>query len=136
MLQWARVDFEIGVRTVPAGTLDFVEFGKPDDAKDRARRFLLSAEHAMAEGDYALAAERLIYARDADEPDPTIHRLMTVAFWQSRRHERGRAQRPRLGARRARSPGAAPLRSAPLRGHGTARAGRRGGRAGMRHQPA
>ncbi len=81
--QWARVDFEVGVRTVPAGTLDFVEFSKPDDAKDRARRFLLSAEHAMAEGDYALAAERLIYARDADEYDPTIHRLMTVAFWQA-----------------------------------------------------
>lgn len=83
MLQWARVDFEIGVRTVPAGTLDFVEFGKPDEAKDRARRFLLSAEHAMAEGDYSLAAERLIYARDADGTDPTIHRLMTVAFWQA-----------------------------------------------------
>lgn len=81
--QWARVDFEVGVRTVPAGTLDFVEFGQPDDAKDRARRFLLSAEHAMAEGDFELAAERLIYARDADEADPTIHRLMTVAFWQA-----------------------------------------------------
>lgn len=81
--QWARVDFEAGVRTVPAGTLDFVEFGKPDESKDRARRFLLSAEHAMAEGDFALAAERLIYARDADEYDPTIHRLMTVAFWQA-----------------------------------------------------
>lgn len=80
--QWARVDFELGVRTVPAGTLDFVEFGKPDDAKDRARRFLLSAEHAMAEGNYTLAAERLIFARDADGSDPTIHRLMTVAFWQ------------------------------------------------------
>lgn len=83
VLQWARVSFEIGVRTVPAGTLDFVEFGKPDDAKDRARRFLLSAEHAMAEGDFALAARRLIFARDADESDPTVHRLMTVAFWQS-----------------------------------------------------
>ncbi|MGH2905633.1 MAG: tetratricopeptide repeat protein [Solirubrobacterales bacterium] len=81
--QWARVAFEPGVRTVPAGTLDFVEFGKPDEAKDRARRFLLSAEHAMAEGDYELAAQRLIYARDADEHDPTIHRLMTVAFWQA-----------------------------------------------------
>jgi tetratricopeptide (TPR) repeat protein len=81
--QWARVDFELGVRTVPAGTLDFVEFNKPDDAKDRARRFLLSAEHAMAEGNFELAAERLIYARDADEQDPTIHRLMTVAFWQA-----------------------------------------------------
>ncbi|MBI4896837.1 MAG: hypothetical protein HY827_00530 [Actinobacteria bacterium] len=82
VLQWARVTFEMGVRTVPAGTLDFVEFGKPDDAQERARRFLLSAEHAMAEGDFALAARRLIFARDADEHDPTIHRLMTVAFWQ------------------------------------------------------
>lgn len=83
MQQWARVDFEIGVRTVPAGTLDFVEFGKPDDARERARRFLISAENAMAEGDFALAARRLIYARDADEQDPTIHRLMTVSFWQA-----------------------------------------------------
>lgn len=83
MQQWARVTFEVGVRTVPAGTLDFVEFGKPDDARERARRFLISAEHAMAEGDFALAARRLIYARDADEQDPTIHRLMTVAFWQA-----------------------------------------------------
>ncbi|MFY9469780.1 MAG: hypothetical protein WAP37_06670, partial [Solirubrobacterales bacterium] len=81
--QWARVNFEPGVRTVPAGTLDFVEFGKPDDSRERARRFLLSAEHAMAEGDYELAARRLIFARDADETDPTIHRLMTVAFWQA-----------------------------------------------------
>ena len=81
--QWARVAFEVGVRTVPAGTLDFVEFGKPDDARERARRFLLSAEHAMAEGDFRLAAQRLIYARDADESDPTIHRLMTVAYWQA-----------------------------------------------------
>ncbi|MFY9489116.1 MAG: J domain-containing protein [Solirubrobacterales bacterium] len=81
--QWARVDFENGVRTVPAGTLDFVEFGKPDDSRERARRFLLSAEHAMAEGNYELAARRLIFARDADETDPTIHRLMTVAFWQA-----------------------------------------------------
>jgi tetratricopeptide (TPR) repeat protein len=83
MQQWARVDFEMGVRTVPAGTLDFVEFGQPDDAKDRARRYLLSAEHAMAEGDFTLASQRLIYARDADEHDPTIHRLLTVAFWQA-----------------------------------------------------
>ncbi|MBK5230557.1 MAG: hypothetical protein JJE27_05210, partial [Thermoleophilia bacterium] len=83
VLQWARVSFEVGVRTVPAGTLDFVEFGKPDDALERSRRFLLSAEHAMAEGNYGLAARRLIFARDANESDPTIHRLMTVSFWQA-----------------------------------------------------
>jgi tetratricopeptide (TPR) repeat protein len=81
--QWARVDFEVGVRTVPAGTLDFVEFGKPDDGQERSRRFLLSAEHAMAEGNFALASRRLIFARDANDRDPTIHRLLTVSFWQS-----------------------------------------------------
>ncbi len=81
--QWARVTFEAGVRTVPAGTLDFVDFSKPDSSKERARRFLLSAEQAMVEAEYRLAAQRLIYARDADENDPTIHRLMTVAFWQA-----------------------------------------------------
>ncbi|MBJ7347549.1 MAG: hypothetical protein JHC87_03135, partial [Thermoleophilaceae bacterium] len=80
--QWARVTFEVGVRTVPAGTLDFVDFARPDSSKERARRFLLSAEHAMIEGDYELAAQRLIFARDADEDDPIIHRLLTVSFWQ------------------------------------------------------
>src|SRR5882762_11025566 len=28
--QWARVKFQIGVRTVPAGSLQFVDFSKPD----------------------------------------------------------------------------------------------------------
>ena len=30
--QWARVKFQPGVRTVPAGSLQFVDFSKPDPA--------------------------------------------------------------------------------------------------------
>src|SRR5246500_495744 len=33
--QWARVMFSVGVRTVPAGSLQFVDFSKPDPAADR-----------------------------------------------------------------------------------------------------
>ena len=33
--QWARVSFAVGVRTVPAGSLQFVDFSKPDPAADR-----------------------------------------------------------------------------------------------------
>jgi tetratricopeptide (TPR) repeat protein len=36
----------------------------------------------MAEGDYLLAAQRLIYARDADPRNVAVLRLMTLAFWQ------------------------------------------------------
>ena len=34
MQQWARVPFQVGVRTVPAGTLQFVDFSKPDPGAD------------------------------------------------------------------------------------------------------
>lgn len=81
--QWARVNFQIGVRTVPAGSLQFVDFSKPDDGHERVQRFMTAAQHAMAEGEYALAAQRLIYARDAEPNDPAVLRLMTLAFWQS-----------------------------------------------------
>jgi tetratricopeptide (TPR) repeat protein len=81
--QWARVRFQPGVRTVPADSLQFVDFSKPDPGADRVQRFMTAARHAMAEGDFALAAERLIYARDADPSDPSVLRLMTLAFWQA-----------------------------------------------------
>jgi tetratricopeptide (TPR) repeat protein len=80
--QWARVRFQVGVRTVPAGSLQFVDFATPDAGADRVQRFMTAARHAMAEGDYGLAAQRLIYARDADPRDPSVLRLMTLAFWQ------------------------------------------------------
>jgi tetratricopeptide (TPR) repeat protein len=81
--QWARVKFQPGVRTVPAGSLQFVDFSKPDPAADRVQRFVTAAQHAMAEGDPALAARRLIYARDAEPQNTSVLRLMTLAFWQS-----------------------------------------------------
>src|SRR4051812_40710129 len=81
--QWARVKFSPGVRTVPAGSLQFVDFSKPDPGAERVQRFMTAAQHALAEGDYPLAAKRLIYARDAEPGNPSVLRLMTLAFWQA-----------------------------------------------------
>src|SRR6188472_1619956 len=81
--QWARVKFSPGVRTVPAGSLQFVDFSKPDPGHERVQRFMTAAQHAMTEGDYELAAQRLIYARDAEPGNIAVLRLMTLAFWQS-----------------------------------------------------
>jgi tetratricopeptide (TPR) repeat protein len=82
--QWARVKFQVGVRTVPAGSLQFVDFSTPDHAADRVQRFVTAAQHAMAEGDYATAAQRLVYARNAEPENAMVLRLMTLAFWQAR----------------------------------------------------
>jgi Tetratricopeptide repeat len=79
--QWARVRFSHGIRTVPAGSLRFVDFSKPDPAEERVERFLIAAQRAMAEGEYELAAQRLIYARDAEPRNVPVLRLMTLAFW-------------------------------------------------------
>jgi tetratricopeptide (TPR) repeat protein len=81
--QWARVLFAVGVRTVPAGSLQFVDFSKPDPAADRVQRFMTAAQHALAEGDPEVAAQRLVYARDADPTNPMVLRLLTTAFWQA-----------------------------------------------------
>ena len=79
--QWARVKFSHGVRTVPAGSMKFVDFSKPDPAEERVERFLIAAQRAMAEEEYELAAQRLIYARDAEPRNIAVLRLMTLAFW-------------------------------------------------------
>jgi tetratricopeptide (TPR) repeat protein len=81
--QWARMQFAVGVRTVPAGSLQFVDFSTPDPAADRVQRFMIAAQHALAEGDPQLAAQRLIYARDAEPSNPIVLRLLTAAFWQA-----------------------------------------------------
>jgi tetratricopeptide (TPR) repeat protein len=81
--QWARVSFQIGIRTVPAGSLQFVDFSRPDPGAERVERFMTAARHALAEGDFKLAARRLVYARDADPRNAAVLRLMTIAFWQS-----------------------------------------------------
>jgi tetratricopeptide (TPR) repeat protein len=81
--QWARVSFQVGVRTIPAGSLQFVDFSTPDAAADRVERFMTAAQHALAEGDSTLAAQRLVYARDAEPDNPAVLRLLTAAFWQA-----------------------------------------------------
>src|SRR5919106_2569987 len=81
--QWARVSFNQGIRTVPAGSLQFVDFTRPDPGAERVERFMTAAKHALAEGDFALAARRLVYARDAEPHNAAVLRLMTLAFWQA-----------------------------------------------------
>jgi tetratricopeptide (TPR) repeat protein len=81
--QWARVSFQVGVRTVPAGSLQFVDFSKPDPGAERVERFMTAAKHALAEGDFKLAARRLVYARDAEPRNTAVLRLLTLAFWQA-----------------------------------------------------
>jgi hypothetical protein len=81
--QWARVKFQVGIRTVPAGSLQFVDFSKPDPGADRVQRFVTAAQHAMAEGDFDIAAKRLVYARDADPRNTEVLRLLMMAFWQA-----------------------------------------------------
>ena len=44
---------------------------------------MTAAKHALAEGDFKLAARRLVYARDADPRNTAVLRLMTLAFWQA-----------------------------------------------------
>src|SRR5947209_19227865 len=61
--QWARVMFSVGVRTIPAGSLQFVDFSKPDPAADRVQRFMPSSQHALAHGNAERDASRLGYAR-------------------------------------------------------------------------
>src|SRR5438094_4470047 len=79
--QWARVRFSHGIRTVPAGSMNFVDFSRPDPAEERAERFMTAAQRAMAEGDYRMAAQRLVYAREAEPRNVAVLRQMTLAFW-------------------------------------------------------
>jgi tetratricopeptide (TPR) repeat protein len=81
--QWARVNFSPGIRTVPAGSLQFVDFSRPDPGADRVERFMTAAKHALAEGDFSLAAKRLVYARHADPRNTGVLRLLTTAYWQA-----------------------------------------------------
>jgi tetratricopeptide (TPR) repeat protein len=81
--QWARVSFHIGIRTVPAGSLQFVDFHKPDPGADRVQRFMTAAKHALAEGDFKLAARRLVFARDAEPRNTAVLRLLALAYWQA-----------------------------------------------------
>ena len=81
--QWARVSFQVGVRTVPAGSLQFVDFHRPDPGAERVQRFMTAAKHALAEGDFKLAARRLVFARDAEPRNLSVLRLLPTAYWQA-----------------------------------------------------
>jgi tetratricopeptide (TPR) repeat protein len=81
--QWARVSFNVGIRTVPAGSLQFVDFQRPDPGAERVQRFMTAAKHALADADFALAAQRLVYARDAEPGNTAVLRLLTTAYWQA-----------------------------------------------------
>jgi tetratricopeptide (TPR) repeat protein len=81
--QWARVNFQPGVRTVPAGSLQFVDFARPDPGAERVQRFMTAAQHALAEGNFKLAAKRLVYARHAEPRNTAVLRLLTTAYWQA-----------------------------------------------------
>jgi tetratricopeptide (TPR) repeat protein len=81
--QWARVSFQVGIRTVPAGSLQFVDFQRPDPGAERVQRFMTAAKHALAEGDFPLAAQRLVYARDAEPRNAAVLRLLALSYWQA-----------------------------------------------------
>ncbi len=81
--QWARLSFQHGIRTVPAGSLHFVDFSTPDPGAERVERFMTAAKHALAEGSFALAARRLVFARDAAPRNTAVLRLLTTAYWQA-----------------------------------------------------
>src|SRR4051812_11134372 len=101
--QWARVSFQPGIRTVPAGSLQFVDFSRPDPGAERVERFMTAAKHALAEGDFKLAARRLVFARDAEPGNTQTLRLLTLAFWQSGDYAAaGRAVRDWIRAERER----------------------------------
>ncbi|HET6547389.1 MAG TPA: J domain-containing protein [Solirubrobacter sp.] len=101
--QWARVSFQPGIRTVPAGSLQFVDFSRPDPGAERVQRFMTAAKHALAEGNFQLAARRLVYARDAEPDNTQVLRLLTLAFWQAGDYgAAGRAVRDWIRVERAR----------------------------------
>ena len=74
----------------------------PTRPSERVERFMIAAQRAMAEGEYELAAQRLIYARDA-EPDERRRAAADDARLLAGRQARGGGARgARLGARRRR----------------------------------
>jgi len=71
---------------------------------------MIAAQRAMAEGEYELAAQRLVYARDAEPRNVKVLRQMTLAFWQAGNLDGRRPLGARLGAR-----GRGPPRSPSIR---------------------
>ena len=132
-----RRDAAVGARAVQprradgaGGKHEVRRLLKARPGEERVERFLVAAQRAMAEGEYELAAQRLIYARDAEPQNVAVLRLMTLAFWNAGNLEAA-ARAVREWARAdGRPPRRAPLRRAHLRGHRRDRPRRGGGRAG------
>ena len=121
--------FQPGVRTVPAGSLQFVDFSTPDPGAERVQRFMTAAQHAMAEGDSRSPRSGSSTRATPSRATRRCCGRMTLAFWQAGDlAAAGRAVRDWTRVER-RPAGAAPLRRAHLRGHGRRRPRRRGGRA-------
>ena len=133
--QWARVSFSVGVRTIPAGSLQFVDFSKPDPAADRVRAVhdRRPARARRGRSGARRPATRLRAGRRAVEPvgAAAAHRRVLAG----RQPAGGGARGPRLGARRDRPADPRALRLPDLRGHGRVRPRGRGGRAGGRPRP-
>ena len=104
--QWARVRFSHGVRTVPAGSMRFVDFSKPDPA-ERARR-ALHDRRAARDGRRRLragraAADLCARSRTAQPRRAAADDARLLEAGQARG---GRSRGARLGARRRRHPAA------------------------------
>ena len=116
--QWARMSFQVGVRTVPAGSLQFVDFSRPDPAC-RTRPALHDRSPARARRGRSRArstAPDLRARCRSDQPGgsaPADRRLLAVGQPAGRR-----PRRARLGPGRDRPSDARAVRLAHLRGHG------------------
>ena len=95
--------FAVGIRTVPAGSLQFVDFSTPDAAADRVERFMTAAQHALAEGDAALPPSASS-TPGTPTHEPVVLRLLTSAFWQAGNLPAAARGGTRLGAGRDRPP--------------------------------
>jgi peptidoglycan/xylan/chitin deacetylase (PgdA/CDA1 family)/tetratricopeptide (TPR) repeat protein len=78
--RWARVEFASGTYTLPLDNLTFVDFARRERDAERAERFLVAARDAIAQGDHPLAAQRLVYARNAAPRDPEVLGLLADEY--------------------------------------------------------
>ena len=87
----------------PAGSLQFVDFSKPDPPPTACERFMTAAQHAHGRGRRTRSPPSGWSTRATPTPgNPAVLRLMTVAFWQSGNLPAAAPRGPGLGARRGR----------------------------------
>jgi hypothetical protein len=101
--QWARVHFQVGVRTVPAGLAAVRRLLQARPGADRVQRFMTAAKHALAEGTSRSPPAGSSTPATPSRATRRCCGCMTLAFWNAGNF----APRPRgarLGARRGRPP--------------------------------